>query len=52
MSSRVLASSVYIAPKASTDEFADQLRECVVRILDQLAPSRKLTKRCGKPSNC
>ena len=49
--SRLIASPVYSAPKTSTDEFAEQLRESVVGVLDQLAPSKKLMKRCGKPSN-
>ena len=49
--SRLLASPVYTAPKTSTDEFAGRLRESVVGVLDQLAPSRKLTERCGLPSN-
>ena len=49
--SRLLASLIYTTSKMSTDEFADQLRESVVRVPDQLAPSRKLMKRCGKLSN-
>ena len=48
---KLLASSVYTAPMTSTNDYAEQLRQCVVGVLDQLAPSKKMTKRCGKPSN-
>ena len=32
-------------------EFANQLHDDVVHILDDLAPMRRMTKRCGKPFN-
>ena len=49
--SKLLSSSAYTAPKTKIDDYADQLRECVVGILNQLAPSKKMTKRCGRLSN-
>ena len=49
--SKLLASDVCNAPKSTTNDFADQLKDSVIGVLDQLAPSRRMTTRCGKPSN-
>ena len=39
--SKLLASSAYTAPKTKTDDNTDQLRECVVGILDSSHPRRR-----------
>ena len=49
--SKMLASDVCTGPKSTTNDFADQLMDSVIGVLDQLPPSRRMTKRCGKPSN-
>ena len=50
-SAKLLSSSVHTTPVLNTNEFANQPRDDVVHILDNLAPMRRMTKRCGKPSN-
>ena len=44
----LLASIAYVQPRPTTNEFAVQLRDDVVAILDKLAPLKSVTKRCGK----
>ena len=42
-SSKLLSSSVHTTPALNTNEFANQLRDYVVHILDDLAPMRRMT---------
>ena len=43
--------SVYTDPADSADKFADQLEQSVVSVLDELAPLKTCSKRCGRWSN-
>ena len=43
--------AVFTAPCTDMNGFADQLRDCISGILDVLVQHRRMTKRCGKPSN-
>ena len=47
---RLLESDVYVNPSSSTNEYARQLGDCIVAILDDIAPSKMITKRRGKPT--
>ena len=50
-SAKLLSSSVHTTLALNTNEFANQLHDDVVHILDDLAPMRRMKKRCGKPLN-
>ena len=43
--SKLLASSIFMCPKTTTNDFMVQLRDDVMAILDKLAPSKLVTKR-------
>jgi hypothetical protein len=43
--SELLASSICLCPKSTTNEFAVQLRDDVTTILDKLVPLKHVTKR-------
>ena len=43
--------SVCTDPADSADKFADQLEQSVVSVLDELAPLKTCSKRCGRWSN-
>lgn len=45
---RLLASSVYENPKSNTNDFANQLIDDLVKVLDELVPMKKSTRRWGK----
>jgi len=42
---------VYSDPADDVDEFADQLEQSVVAVLDERAPLKTSSKRCGRKSN-
>ena len=44
----ILASSVYEHPKSNTNDFANQIIDDLVKVLDELVPLKKSTRRCGK----
>jgi len=44
----ILASSVYENPKSNTNDFANQIIDDLVKVLDELVPLKKSTRRCGK----
>ena len=44
---RILASSVFVNPKLNTNDFTNQLIDDLVTVLDELAPYKKSTRRCG-----
>jgi len=46
---RLLECEVCVNPSTSTNEYARQLDDCIVAILDYMAPSKMITKRRGKP---
>ena len=48
--SMLMESEVVTAPKSETKDFAAQLKDCTIGVLDKLAPVRCVTKRCGKPT--
>jgi len=45
---KLLQSGVCINPKSTANEFAIQLRDDVIKVLDEIAPLKKVTKRRGK----
>lgn len=49
--SKLLASSIFMCPKTNTNDFTVQLRDDVMAILDELAPSKLVTKRQGSHSD-
>ena len=49
--SKFQQSAVYTAPCTDMNGFVDLFRDNVVSVLDKLVPLRRMTKRCGKPSN-
>ena len=49
--SKLLASSIFMCPKTTTNDFTVQLRDDVMAILDELAPSKLVTKRQGSHSD-
>src|SRR5258706_10615929 len=44
----LMESSVYVTPKSDVDGYANQLNDDLIKILDELAPLKKITRRCGK----
>ena len=47
LDARGLESDVYVNPSSLTNEYARQLGDCIVAILDDIAPSKMITKRRG-----
>ena len=50
-SAKLLSSSVHTTPALNTNEFANQLQDDVIHILNDLISMRRMTKLCCKPSN-
>src|SRR6478609_5109830 len=46
-----LSSSVHRCPAATVNLFADQLRNNICRVLDELLPVYRITRRRGKSTN-
>jgi hypothetical protein len=43
--SKLQTSSIWLRPKATTNEYAVQLRDDATAVLDELAPLKHVTKR-------
>jgi len=48
---QILASSAYTSPLSVADQFADQFKQDIIRILDNLVPVQEITERIGKVKN-
>ena len=49
--SKLQTSSIWLRPKATTNEYAVQLRDDVTAVLDELAPLKHVTKRRSQHTN-
>lgn len=47
----MLTSEEFTGPKFGVDDFAEQLQQRVIGVVDKLASLKRITKRCGKPTD-